>query len=254
VPAADFLVQKSQSEAVATTCALRTRNEQTSLTLAHANGVDADPLRTYRSVGFMASAVEHSESRRRILRAALRRFAHSGYAAASVQQIVGDAKVSKPTLYYYYKDKAGLFQALVSEAHDERYRLMREAAERADSLREKLIGILTVLFDYFNKNRELMRISFATMFAAPGEVPQSLRYADKCERNFEFVHSLMKNALRRGDLDSRFNSRELAFGFYGQTNMYLVSHLMMPGCRLNRQAAKRIVNLFLAGAEAKIKN
>jgi AcrR family transcriptional regulator len=202
----------------------------------------------------MVAAVENSETRQQILRAALKRFAHSGYSAASVQHIVDDAKVSKPTLYYYFHDKAGLFQALVSEAHDERYRLMSEAAEKATDLRGQLVEILTVLFDYFDQNRELMRISFATMFAAPGEVPAELAYADKCERNFEFVHSLMKRALKDGELDSRFDSRELAFGFYGQTNMYLVSHFVMPGHRLNRRAAERIVDLFLIGAGAGKRN
>jgi AcrR family transcriptional regulator len=196
----------------------------------------------------MASAVAHSGARRQILQAALKRFAHSGYSAASVQHIVDDAKVSKPTLYYYFRDKAGLFQALVSEAHDERYRLMCEAAEDAGDLRGRLTAILMVLFDYFVRNRELMRISFATMFAAPGEVPEGLSYSDKCERNFEFIHSLMKRALKRGELNSRFTSRELAFGFYGQVNMYLAGQLTMPGCRLNRQTARRIVDLFLAGA------
>ena len=78
---------------------------------------------------------EVSQTRQQILRAALRRFAHCGYAATSVMQIVNDAKVSKPALYYYFPDKAGLFQALVHEAHDERYRLLREAAARGRDIR-----------------------------------------------------------------------------------------------------------------------
>lgn len=201
----------------------------------------------------MAKTTLNGETREEILRAALKRFAHAGYAATSVQHIVADASVSKPTLYYYFPDKAGLFQALVSEAHDARYRLMREAAARAESLRDKLVGILSALFDYFRENRELMRISFATAFAAPGEVPSGLRYLDKCERNFEFIHALMKRALASGELDERFESRELAFGFYGQTNLYLMAHLTLPDCRLDRQTAVRIVELFLAGAAAKRK-
>jgi AcrR family transcriptional regulator len=190
-------------------------------------------------------------TRQEILRAALKRFAHGGYAATSVQQIVEDARVSKPTLYYYFPDKAGLFQALVNEAHDERYRLMREAAASGRTVREQLTEIVAVLFDYFRQNRELMRISLATAFASPGEMPDNLRYADRCERNFEFVHSLMKKALENGELNDRFDSRDLAFGFYGQTNAYLMAHLLMPDCRLNRQTAERIVDLFFAGAAAK---
>lgn len=196
----------------------------------------------------MAQAVQDSTSRREILAAALKRFAHAGYAAASVQQIVDDAKVSKPTLYYYFKDKADLYRALVHEAHDERYRLMREAASRRTDIRGQLEEILIVLFAYFHQNRELMRISFATMLAAPGEVPEDLCHGEKCERNFEFVHSLIARAQDAGDLDKRFDSRELAFGFYGLANFYLVSHLVMPGFNLNRKTAMRIVDLFLAGA------
>jgi AcrR family transcriptional regulator len=202
----------------------------------------------------MDSSTPNGQTRRGILRAALRRFAHSGYAAASVQQIVGDARVSKPTLYYYFSDKAALFEALVHEAHDERYRLMTEAAARARDLRKQLVEILTVLFEYFADNRELMRISLATAFAAPGELPSGLKYADRCERNFEFVHSLMKAALARGELDRHFRSRELAFGFYGQVNAYLMTHLLMPQNALNRRTAERVVDLFLAGAAKKKRN
>lgn len=199
----------------------------------------------------MAKIVNVSETRQHIMQAALKHFAHSGYAAASVQQIVDEARVSKPALYYYFKDKAGLFQALVDEAHDERYRVMRATAAGARDFRARLVGILANLFDNVQKNRELMRIAFATAFAAPGEVPEGLRYSEKCERNFEFIHSLMKKALAEGDLDRRFDSRELAYGFYGQLNSYLVSQLLMPDCHLDRQTAGRIVKLFLEGAAVK---
>jgi AcrR family transcriptional regulator len=194
-----------------------------------------------------------TKTRAQILRAALKHFANAGYAASSVQQIVDDAKISKPALYYHFKDKAGLFQALVHEAHDERYRLLREAAARGRNIREQLENILTTLFDYVAQNRELMRISFATMFAAPGEVPENLCYADKCERNFEFVHSLIKAAQKNGELNKNFDSREMAFGIYGLTNFYLVSHLMERNYRPDRKAARRIVELFLTGAATKKK-
>jgi AcrR family transcriptional regulator len=202
----------------------------------------------------MATHALNSETREEILRAALKRFAHSGYAAASVQEIVDDAHVSKPALYYHFHDKAGLFQALVDQAHDGRLALMQTAVARGKDLESRLVEILTASFDYLQKNRERMRIAFATAFAAPGEMPDGLRYSEKCERNFEFVHSLMKKALAAGELDKRFDSRELAYGFYGQLNAYLVSQLLMPDCRLNRGTARRIVELFLTGAGAKKRN
>jgi len=199
----------------------------------------------------MPQTANSSRTRRQILRAAVKRFANAGYAAASVQQIVGDAKVSKPALYYHFRDKAGLFQALVSEAHDERFGVVQEAVTRGRDLPGKLVEILVALFDYFHHNRELTRIAFATAFAAPGEVPAEVRYLDKCQRNLEFIHSLMKRAQKDGELSNRFDSRDLAYGFYGLTNFYVRSHLLMPNYRLDRRTAERIVDLFLNGAGAK---
>src|SRR5271169_5090484 len=110
----------------------------------------------------MAQATNNSETRRQILRAALKHFADGGYAATSVQQIVGAAKVSTPALYYHFQDKAALFEALVNEAHDGRARVVREAAARAKDFPSQLREILIALFDYFKKNRDLTRIAFST--------------------------------------------------------------------------------------------
>jgi len=191
------------------------------------------------------------ETRRQILRAALKHFADAGYAATSVQQIVDDARVSKPALYYHFADKAALFQALVHEAHDERYRVLQEAVARGSNFRQQAEHILVGLFNFFREHRELVRIAFATMFAAPGEMPENLSYADKCERNFEFVHTLIKRAQKNGELDKRYESQELAFGFYGVANFYLVAHLVAPHCEPDQLTAKKIVELFLAGAAPK---
>jgi AcrR family transcriptional regulator len=196
-------------------------------------------------------AKDAPDTRQLILRAALKRFANGGYAATSVQDIVDAARVSKPALYYHFKDKAGLFQALVHEAHDERYRILREAAARGGDIRTQLENTLTALFDFFRGNHELVRISIATMFAAPGEVPENLSYADKCERNFEFIHSLIKRAQKNGELDQHFDSEELTFGFYGMANFHLVANIVSPDCEPDALTAKRVVELFLAGAAPK---
>jgi AcrR family transcriptional regulator len=201
----------------------------------------------------MAQATNNSETRRQILRAALKHFANGGYAATSVQQIVGTAKVSKPALYYHFRDKAALFEALVNEAHDGRFRVVQEAVTRAQDFPGQLREVLVALFDYFHKNRELTRIAFSTAYAAPGEVPPGLRHLNKCKRNLDFIHALIKRAQAAGELDRRFDSWELAYGFYGQTNFYITAHLLMPNFRANRKAAERVVELFLVGAGAKKK-
>ena len=190
-------------------------------------------------------------TRELVLRAALKRFADAGYAATSVQDIVDDARVSKPALYYHFSDKAGLFQALVNQAHDERYRVIEEAVAGKKTFRAQAEAMLAALFGYFRENRELMRLAFSTMLAAPGEVPENFSCTEKCERNFEFFHDIIQQAQKKGELDRQFDSRELAFGFYGLANFYLVAHLVCPHCEPDRLTARKIVELFLSGAAAK---
>jgi AcrR family transcriptional regulator len=48
-----------------------------------------------------------------ILIGAMQEFMNRGYAAASMDRIAVSAGVSKPTLYSYFKDKEGLFTALI---------------------------------------------------------------------------------------------------------------------------------------------
>ena len=75
------------------------------------------------------------ETGKHILQAALKRFANAGYAATSVQQIVDDAQVSKPALYYHFQDKAGLFKALVHEAQTPVTRSPRRRRQKPQSAR-----------------------------------------------------------------------------------------------------------------------
>jgi TetR/AcrR family transcriptional regulator len=189
-------------------------------------------------------------TRQQILGAALKRFADAGYAGASVQDIVNAARVTKPTLYYHFENKAGLYQALIDRAHDERLRLMQEAAARADSLPEKLVEILAALFGFLHGNRELMRIAFTTLFASAGEIPSEIRYSDKCTRNYEFIHSLMKQGQREGVLTKQYKSEELTLAIFGMLNIYIMGEVIRPKRKLNRRTAERIVTLFLEGAAA----
>src|SRR5271167_2630126 len=106
-------------------------------------------------------AKQTSDPRQRLLDAGLKLFANRGYAGTAVQDITEEAKVTKPTLYYYFENKEGLFQALVDQAMDERLRLMREAAPPGKPTVEQLTDIITVLTDFARRHADLLRLTFA---------------------------------------------------------------------------------------------
>jgi hypothetical protein len=125
---------------------------------------------------------------------------------------------------------------------------MREAVRGAANLEEQLIEILAALFDFITSHRSLMRIAFATAFAARGEIPSPIRYLEKGQRNFEFIHALIRRARAAGGVDPSFSTRELALGIYGLMTIRVMEHLVKGRPRLTRRDAKSMVHLYLAGA------
>lgn len=193
------------------------------------------------------------ETRDRILASALELFARRGYAATSIQDIVSAANVTKPALYYYFDNKAALYQVLIDRAYEERFQLMQDAVGRGTTLREKLIEVISSRFEYLKKNRFSMQIAYSTAFASEEELPPEIRRIDKATRNFDFVLDLIQEGQKNGELDLKHDSRELAFAIHGQMSIYIMNDLLNIESRLDHATAERIVDLFFNGAAPAIK-
>lgn len=81
------------------------------------------------------------QTRARIMREAERLFAANGYAETSVDNIAKAAKVNKALIYYYFKSKDELLNALFKatfDALEEKFSVSRAKPVTADSLRDDL--------------------------------------------------------------------------------------------------------------------
>jgi AcrR family transcriptional regulator len=191
---------------------------------------------------------ENCLCRDKIFDAALRIFAQRGYSGASLQEIVSAAHLTKPTLYYYFKSKDGLFNALLEDACNEYFQRLQSGAARATGVEQQLVEMLASVFEFFRERRELTRLAFASAFAAPGEMPVKSDIQQKRKRNFGLVHGVIKKGLADGTLDAKLDSRELAYGIYGALSFHIMANVLLPGTPLNRTTAQGIVRLFMDGA------
>ncbi|MGV3771959.1 MAG: TetR/AcrR family transcriptional regulator [Verrucomicrobiales bacterium] len=195
--------------------------------------------------------IENASVREQILRAGLKAFAERGYSGASVQDIIDATQVSKPVLYYYFGSKAGLYKALLDKATDECYQLMQEATKSACGVEQQLVEIFAAHFEFLKEQRDLLRLAFSAAFASPGELPPAEEGVDKGARNFEFVHTLIKQGQADGSLDPRSASLDLAQGIYAALCFHLMIGALKADVTMDRAAAEQIVQLYLRGAESK---
>jgi AcrR family transcriptional regulator len=189
-------------------------------------------------------------ARQLILASAEKHFARAGFTGASVQEIIAGTGFSKPTLYYHFQSKEGLFKALLEHAHESCHQRMRQAAAAEPDLRRQLVATVAALFDFLRDREDLTRLAFAAAFAGPEELPPALRGDARRRRNFDFFQEMIIHGLRTGRLKPKFSARELTYGIFGAVSFHLMANLLLPGTPLNRRTAERLVSLYFEGASA----
>jgi AcrR family transcriptional regulator len=96
------------------------------------------------------------DTKERIERAAISLFCRQGYAGTSIRDIAKAAQVSQGALYNHYVSKEDLAWSLFSRCWVELAIGLRERARQAPTFREKLRDIVRYIFEFYDKDPELV--------------------------------------------------------------------------------------------------
>ncbi|MEM1059274.1 MAG: TetR/AcrR family transcriptional regulator [Verrucomicrobiota bacterium] len=187
------------------------------------------------------------DPRRRIWNAALKHFSTSGYAGTGVQQIVDDAGVTKPTLYYHFGSKAELYSKLIESAYTERLKVIEAAAATSGDIEGQLTAVGDALLDFAKRHKERVRLCYSTTFAGPGELPPGVDTAQKGLRLFRFIQSIILAAIDRGELSNKTSAEELTTAIFSQYMILSITAVLMPES-LKPGIVARLVQIYLDGA------
>jgi TetR/AcrR family transcriptional regulator len=99
-----------------------------------------------------------------ILQAAVRLFARKGYEATSTREIVEAAGVTKPMIYYYFKNKEGLYEAVLTRFLSQFSARLRSVVEEPREPRDYLVEVIWAHLDYFRENRDFAKFFYAVFF------------------------------------------------------------------------------------------
>lgn len=102
-----------------------------------------------------------SDKAKIILAGALEVFTTQGYAAASMDRIAKAAGVSKPTLYTYFKNKEGLFVALIQQMSGKGQQMLHALPTTPDGSMppEKVLYTMAItVLTEFSANQNLMTL------------------------------------------------------------------------------------------------
>lgn len=127
-----------------------------------------------------------TETRARILAAAIELFRSHGFEETTMREIAGAAGVATGAAYYYFDSKDAIVLAFYDQSQKEMEPLLEQALEDAHTLAERLTVLLGVKLSYFEPNRKLLAALAARADPEHPVSPFSIQTREIRERDMGF--------------------------------------------------------------------
>lgn len=186
--------------------------------------------------------------RRRLLVSATELFTRKGYAGTTVREIVAAAGVTKPALYYYFRNKEGIYVELMREGFA-RFDLLLDAVRVEEgSAAQKIHRLCGEVFGLFREHMDVARVMYAIYYGPPQGAP----FFDFDAYHFKFqdaVRVLVEEGIRTGEF-RKGNPVDMPWALIGAVNVAMESQLCHPEIGLDKEGLARVLDVIFAGIAA----
>jgi TetR/AcrR family transcriptional regulator len=187
--------------------------------------------------------------RQRLLEGAAELFTQKGYAGTTVREIVAAGGVTKPVLYYYFRNKEGIYLELMRQAFTRVDDLLQAALEDQGSATQKLLHLCDRVYSLFMENVKVARVMYSIYYGPQQGAP----FFDFDAYHLKFVEAIRRligEGIRKGEF-RKGNPAEMAWAIIGAINVAMEVHLGQTELELGREGLARVLNLIFAGIWAK---
>ena len=188
--------------------------------------------------------ITNDNSRDAILNTAIFLFSQKGYEGVGVQEICERAGITKPTLYYFFKSKQGLLQAIADSKGAELLQKLSDAAVYEHDFIKSLTKILTATIDFAFENPDFFNLH-SVLLNAPDNAETEAVYAPLKQRfDSVFEEFFIKSAHEFGNM----RGKEALYAVLYHNNVVSVALLCVhQKLRRDDQTVYRIVHSFVYG-------
>jgi TetR/AcrR family transcriptional regulator len=186
--------------------------------------------------------------REQLMRAALKMFTQRGYAATTVRELVKEAGVTKPALYYYFASKEGLFLELMRTHFGRLEAVVDVYRQGRGSVRKRLTAMLDKGFSYVQQDRDFIRLMHAAYFGPPGEAPY-FDFDAYHQRYHDLIARLLEEGIERGEFCPG-NAGDMAWIVLGTMEIAIEDQICCQASRIDRETLRRLLTIVFDGLAA----
>lgn len=187
--------------------------------------------------------------RQRLLEGAAELFTQKGYAATTVREIVAAGGVSKPVLYYYFRNKEGIYLELMRQAFTRVDDLLQAALEDQGSATQRLLRLCDRVYSLFMENVKVARVMYSIYYGPQQGAP----FFDFDAYHLKFVEAIRRligEGIRKGEF-RKGNPEEMGWAIIGAINVAMEVHLGRTELEFGSEGLARVLKLIFTGIAAK---
>jgi TetR/AcrR family transcriptional regulator len=186
-------------------------------------------------------------TKEKIFTIAAKLFADKGFNGVSMREICELSRVSKPTLYYYFGSKEGIYKALINTGLEFTQREFENILAKPFSVKQKLIEIAKLRFRQ-SLDYPIVAKFFLRLYTSAENLPFLESYAPPIEKMKEIVVNLIQQGIDTGEFGPSVNAGLAAEIYRGTIFYVIVQHLINPKQNiLSDDLAENIVEFLFKG-------
>lgn len=188
--------------------------------------------------------VPERDARKRLMSSALKVFTKKGYAATTVRELVAEAGVTKPVLYYYYKNKEGIFLELFKTQFANIDSLFLSYQNGKGDIRGRFLALFDKIFLFVMENKDFLRLMHSLYYGPPQGAP----FFD-CDTYFDkyvvFISQFVKEGMQRGEF-KKGNATDMAWIITGVVHYSVDDQISFKdNPHIDRKVFRRLLNHVL---------
>lgn len=194
--------------------------------------------------GSVRSSRGDRDLRATILQVAGALFAQRGYNATSVREVVEAAGCTKPSLYYYFRNKEQLFLEVIRDGTERMNENLEDALKVPGSLRERFHRGLSQHLDFVRDNPTTLRLLLSAE-RRPDEGQPAVDFASLRQHYVALCRDMLLEGQQTGEVRADIDATEAALAFFGMVDHRFALHL--HGQTMPDGYAEQILDLFFRG-------
>jgi TetR/AcrR family transcriptional regulator len=190
--------------------------------------------------------------RERLLAGAVELFARKGYASTTVREIVEAAHVTKPALYYYFRNKEGIYLELMRAAETQFENLLDSARKEIGEVKSRILRFSEQVYQLFLDQIEIARVGISIHYGPAQGTP----FFDFDAFHLKFqqlIEQLIREGIRKGEF-RKGNVTDMTWAILGAINVAIEVQLWNPEKSTGCRGLVRVIKLIFSGISNRYTN